>query len=150
MNCNSTSLWGFLFSFMIVTLFFNSHCTLVSDIFHRELRFFYFITTLGPSVAQPTSFAFVDRECLYFHIASSRYQERCAGPWLEMEGWGGVAINFADRRAWFWVWLFLDSFSFLTATSSSSVHRGTLKTFHVVKRNVCSLIFSYFRSLWIL
>ena len=23
------------------------------------------------------------------------------GPWLEMEGWGGVAINFADRRAWF-------------------------------------------------
>ena len=62
---------------------------------------------------------------------------------------GGVAINFADRRAWFWVWLFLDSFSFLTATPSSSAHRGTLKPFHVVKRNVCSLIFSYFRSLWI-
>ena len=63
---------------------------------------------------------------------------------------GGVAINFADRRAWFSVWLFLDSFSFLTATPSSSAHRGTLKPFHVVKRNVCSLIFSYFRSLWIL
>jgi len=63
---------------------------------------------------------------------------------------GGVAINFADRRAWFWVWLFLDSFSFLTATPSSSAHRGTLKPFHVVKRNVCLYIFSYFRSLWIL
>jgi len=32
-----------------------------------------------------------------------------AGPWLEMEGWGGVGINFADRRAWFWVWLLLSS-----------------------------------------
>ena len=56
---------------------------------------------------------------------------------------GGVAINFADRRAWFWVWLFLDSFSFLTATPSSSAHRGTLKPFHVVKKNVCWLIFSF-------
>jgi len=26
---------------------------------------------------------------------------------------GGVAINFADRRAWFWVWLFLIRFLFL-------------------------------------
>ena len=24
-------------------------------------------------------------------------------------GGGGVAINFADRRAWFWVWLLLSS-----------------------------------------
>ena len=63
---------------------------------------------------------------------------------------GGVAINFADGRAWFGMWLFLDSFSFLTATPSSSAHRGTLKPFHVVKRNVCSLVFSYFQSLWIL
>ena len=63
---------------------------------------------------------------------------------------GGVAINFADSRAWFWVWPFLDTFSFLTATPSSSAHRGTQTPFHVVKRNVCSLIFSYFRSLWIL
>ena len=44
-----------------------------------------------------------------YHLKCRSYP----GPWLEMEGWGGVAIDFADRRAWFWVWLFLIHFLFL-------------------------------------
>ena len=39
------------------------------------------------------------------------FMDVAAGPWLEMEGWGGegVTINFADRRAWFWMWVLFSS-----------------------------------------